>query len=88
MKDIDGVEVIQEKNVLFPMRFSLMKKPDHIEGSCQKCNERLGQLIWMCHSTPTLEWETDYAFGEFILCESCGSQFVIKETEKKENGIN
>ena len=64
--------------VSVPMTFEKVEQLPHLTGYCQRCSAVLGKIVWVAHSTPYLKWETDSAYGEFILCESCGDKAALE----------
>lgn len=75
---VEKIVEIKTENMLFPIRFVRINSPSWIEGYCQKCGKELGDIVWMAHSTPYLEWECDPEYGEFVVCDSCGVEMVSK----------
>ena len=70
--------MLAQLTVLVPMTFEKVEQLPHLTGYCQRCRAVLGKIVWVAHSTPYLKWETDSAYGEFILCESCGDKAALE----------
>ena len=77
------MELIEGHVVSFPMSFERVKRPSWISGHCQKCNGELGGVVWLAHSTPFCKWEMDWAYGEFIYCDSCGLRAIEPTSRRK-----
>ena len=76
------IKVIEGHVVRFPMSFERCERPRWVSGYCQKCNGELGDIVWLAHSTPFCKWEMDWAYGEFIYCDSCGLKVLEEDTGK------